>query len=103
MNDDLKKQVAQQCRVISHMATAIAQVHTDKAASIDLGYGGDDASFFDMVGRWTAERMEILGDILNGMDAVTEDDDWTHPIFEEAHRRWPSATRSMPSPQGTET
>lgn len=31
MSDDLRKQVAQQCRAIVHMATALADVYRDKA------------------------------------------------------------------------
>lgn len=77
------KQVADQCRVVAHLATAIAQVHTDKAR---LFAANGAPSIVDYVGRHTAHLMETLGDILNGMDAVEEEDDWVDPIFEKAHR-----------------
>lgn len=84
---DKHQQVADQCRVVAHLATAIAQVHSDKA---QLMAANAMPSIVDLVGRNTARLMETLGDILNGMDAVDEDDDWTHPIFREAQRLFPS-------------
>lgn len=87
----LRKQVAAQCRAVSHMATAIAQVHDDLAGMMESGVGpwGD---LLDIRGRFTTSRMEQLGDILNNMDAVEEEDAWINPIMEEAHRLWPAAT-----------
>lgn len=56
-------QVVAQCRVIVHLATALALIH--------------------------ALTMETPGDILNGMDAAIEDDKWMDPIFDRAHKTWP--------------
>lgn len=90
--DELLKQVSDQCRVVAHLATSIASVHSDYARLMeDPACGGAMRGIADQVGVRTASLMETLGNILNGMDAVTEDDDWTHPIFREAHRRWPQA------------
>lgn len=48
-----------------------------------------------MSGARTACQMEILGDILNGMDAVDDaEDGWLSPVFEEAHRMFPVAAKS---------
>ena len=86
---DKRKQVAAQCRVVAHLASVLAQVHSDLADIHEAGPSGAD-EVLDLRGRWTAERMEVLGDILNGMDAVTTEDAWVNPIFKEAHRLWPT-------------
>lgn len=93
MDEKLRDQVAQQCKAVAHMATALAQVHSDKAEIIAAGgtlY--NDSTLLNMIGRNTARYMEKLGDILNGMDAVDEKEDaWLDPVFEEAHRLWPQS------------
>lgn len=89
MTMDKRKQVADQCRVVAHLATALAQVNSDYAKMFDEGQASD---LLEMVGKRTARHMELLGDILNGMDAVTEDDSWIDSIFERAHELWPAAT-----------
>ncbi len=82
-------QVAAQCRAVVHLATALAEVHRQKAIILETGQPYKPVEF---VGQQTASLMETLGDILNGMDAVDEDEDkWLDPIFAEAHRLWPSA------------
>jgi hypothetical protein len=48
----------------------------------------------ESIGRSTAHRMEPRGDILNGMDAVEEGDDWVNPILEKAHALWPQSDAS---------
>jgi hypothetical protein len=80
-------QVSKQCSAVRHLAAVIAAVYGDHARMFADGAGEQIA---ERVGRRTAALMETLGDILNGMDAVTTDDDWLTPIFEEAHRRWPT-------------
>lgn len=84
---DLRRQVADQCRVVAHLARAIAEVHEVKAKSLETGSQGAD-QIAEFAGERTARLMENLGDVLNGMDAVTEEDDWTTPIFQEAQRRF---------------
>lgn len=86
MSTDKRKQVAEQCRVVVHLAEAIAGVYKDYASAFPTG---DMDRLIDQIGNRTARLMEKFGDILNGMDAVTEEDDWTAPIFAEAHRLWP--------------
>lgn len=90
MDIDKRKQVANQCRVVAHLANAINEVYSDKAkmfASDDTGPN----DIVDLVGKWSAAHMEALGEILNGMDAVEESDDWTGPIFRNAQKLWPAS------------
>lgn len=83
-----RQQVADQCRVVAHLAKAIHDVYSDKARYFASdGTGPDD--LIELVGNWSAAHMEKLGDILNGMDAVVEADDWVGPIFKRAHELWP--------------
>ncbi len=88
--DDKRKQVAAQCRAVAHMARTISEVYDDIAKMHESGPGGWD-ELTEIRGQRTAELLEELGDILNGMDAVTDEDAWVHPILEEAQRRWPTA------------
>jgi hypothetical protein len=89
MMEGKREQVAKQCAAVAHMANALAEVHATKAQTIRIGgYGSAEA--IEWVGRSTAGLMETLGDILNGMDAVDEQEDsWIDPVMEEAHRLWP--------------
>lgn len=92
---DLEKrmQVAAQCRAVVHLATQIALVHSDKAEMFAAGY---QDSLIDFCGDETAGLMETLGDILNGMDAVSAEDKWMDPIFEKANQLWPQNRLGMP-------
>lgn len=86
--DEKQKQVADQCRAVAHMATALAQVHSDYAKMFEAG--GPVLNLTETVGKRTAHFMETLGDWLNGMDAVTQEDEFMAPIFREAQRLWPT-------------
>lgn len=88
MDDEKRKQVADQCKVVAHLATVLAGIHKDMAMIFEAGHGDTIA---EMTGEHTAHLMEALGDILNGMDAVDEGDGWTVPILAEAHRLWPQS------------
>lgn len=87
----------QQCVAVADMATQLAEVHRDFARMI---VAAPTAMPLEVTGPGTAATMEILCDILNGMDAVTSDDDWLAPILEQAHARWPSGVQ--PSDGGQE-
>ena len=86
------EQVADQCAAVAHMAKSIAGVYSDYAEAFRTGHLDKCAP---QVGKRTAELMERLGDILNGMDAVTEEDDWITPVLEEAQRLWPDVAKDM--------
>lgn len=83
---DKRTQVVAQCRAVSALCTRLATVSNDYATLISSGRLEE---LLDIVGARTAEQMEILGDILNGMDAVAPGDEWMTPVFEEAQRLWP--------------
>lgn len=79
----MTEQVASQCRVVAHLARALAGVFEDKATLIA---DGRLTSIVPSIDRRSYALMETLGDILNGMDAVTDEDAWVNPIFEQASK-----------------
>ena len=81
-----RQQVAAQCSAVVHLATSLADIHSDYAK---LFLNGAAVNLIDMVGDRTAAFMEILGDLLNGMDAVSEEDGKLDQVFAEAQRIWP--------------
>jgi hypothetical protein len=82
-----REQIVQQCVAVRHMARTIADIYGDMAI---LFAEGRAEKISEIVGSESAALLETLGDILNGMDAVTEDDEWIDPIIEEAQRVWPT-------------
>jgi hypothetical protein len=92
--EEKTQQVSQQCKAVAHMAKALMEVHADYE-SIVLGV---DPGITELVGERTARFMELLGDMLNEMDANDESDDWMEPVFAEAQRLWPSPERKEPQP-----
>lgn len=87
-----RQQVIDQCSAVNHMATCIALVYGDHARMLYRSgcapTENADEILIDLIGKRTASLMETLGDILNGMDAVTKDDEWLTPIFERAQKMW---------------
>lgn len=87
-----REQVAKQCEAVAHMATALAKVNTDYAS---MFRGGCMDNLTEIVGRRTAHLMEVLGNILNNMDAVdAKEYEWMNPVFKEAQRLWPTSESS---------
>jgi hypothetical protein len=68
------------------MARILENVYDDYAKIIKTWKGHNLTT---KVGMRTAHLLETLGDILNGMDAITEDDAWINPVIIEARRKWP--------------
>lgn len=98
MSEEKREQVAKQCEAVAHMATALAKVNADYARLLRAGHMD---ALIDIVGQRTAGLMEVLGDILNDMDAVDGDeDDWVGPVLAEAQRLWPSAATPPAGPEG---
>lgn len=85
MTDEKRDQVAKQCDAVAHLAKVIADLHVTLAGIVR---SGKSDALLNWTGQRTASLMENLGDVLNGMDSVTEDDAWMEPIFKEAQKRW---------------
>jgi len=85
-NEEIRDQVVAQCKAVEHLAFVIARLHSDKATAFAQGSW---PPILNIVGRHTASIMNQLGDILNNMDAVTEEDSRFDRVFEEANRLWP--------------
>lgn len=66
-----------QCRVVVHFANGIASVFSDYAK---LAATGVHSTLYPIWLARSADLIETLGNILNDMDAVTDEDDWTAPI-----------------------
>lgn len=93
MDDEAKRsQVIRQLQAVAHFATVLAGVSADY---VTIFQTGKSDRLIDQVGLRTASQMEILGDMLNGMDACDEEDAEFDPVFEAAHRIWPDAVRKM--------
>lgn len=88
--EDKRSQVADQCMVITHLAKAIAEIHIDHERLL-RDHPSNMDQIVDVVGERTANLMEVMGDFLNSIGAVTDDDDWTHPIFIKAQEMFPGA------------
>lgn len=81
-----RRQVTAQFRVIAHLCKQIGRVHEQLA---EMHESGHIPTLLDMHGADTAYRMELLGNMANNMDIVTDEDAWVDPIYAEAHKRWP--------------
>lgn len=90
--DEKCKQVADQCRVVAHLAKAIHEVYSDKARMFASNARGPD-DIVDVVGNWSARHMEALGNILNGMDAAHMDD--PKPIIVACQCGWQGDQRDV--------
>jgi hypothetical protein len=82
-----REQVAKQWGAVSHLAAVLAEIARVNSGMVREGT-------FDVAlnlhGHRTAYLMGVLGDALNGMDAVDEDKDgWLDPIYEVAHKMFP--------------
>lgn len=79
-------QVAKQCRAVVTLANAIAKVHSEVAEYVVNGHA---SLILDQIGSRSAAIMEDIGNYLNDMDAVTEDDENLDDVFEMARKMFP--------------
>lgn len=93
-----RDQIVEQCRVIEHLAKAVAGVHKDLIGIYGHSKFSESDLYWDIAGSRTAAFMEQLGDMLNAMDACDPEDDWVNPVFVEAQRLWPVAPPGSVSP-----
>lgn len=81
------EQVRLQYKAVVKLCENLALVHRETGEIIDRFPPG----IVEMAGKRSAEIMELLGDVLNAMDAVDDEEDaWMEPIFAEAQRLWPN-------------
>lgn len=80
-----RDQVAAQYRAVAHLAAQISTVHVQSSSIIPQAPEG----VIEIMGERSARLMEVLGDILNGMDATEPSDEWLDPIYEKAHAMFP--------------
>ena len=88
-----RQQVLEQHRAVAALARGIIEITEGKIPAIE---GGHMDELLDMLGNRSAMWMEDFGDLLNGCDAVTEDDDWMEPIFLKAQEMFPQTRRADP-------
>lgn len=86
---EILQQIARQCDVVCHLASVLSEVYSDYAKMERAGDGSPFIDIAEQLGNRTARHMEILGDILNGMDAIEEEDACVNPIFEKAQKLFP--------------
>jgi hypothetical protein len=72
-----RDQVAKQCRVVAHLAKALADVHEDYVTLLEDG------------GAASARRGRCPDGRVHGDPRRDDDDDWTAPVFVKAQRLWP--------------
>ena len=87
-----------QCRVVAHLAQEMAGLHTELAAAYS-GSPGAAGDIVSIAGPRCAAIMEALGEMLNGMDAVPDDNEWTDPIFRASQARWPTPLNRIEAPK----
>lgn len=88
MRSDITKaeQVRRQYEAVAQLAKTLAMVHEQSAF---MAKDGADDGLLDIMGRQSAYAMEALGDILNGMDAASEEDAALGDVFDVAHTMFP--------------
>lgn len=86
--NERRQQVVRQLEAVAHLATVLASVSADYA-KLYADPACDVDRLVEMVGSRSAHQMEVLGDMLNGMDAVDDEDAKFDAVFETAHKMWP--------------
>lgn len=84
------RQVAQQCRVVRLLCASVSEAHKGYAEMLGVGCS---AASLESIGRRSARAMEALGDLIKSMQAEDEDDEWMVPVFAEARRLFPPASK----------
>lgn len=79
------RQAHDQCRAAAHLSGILEKIYTAQAEILISGRG-----LVDYMGGCSAGALEVLGDLVNEMDANNEDDEWIDPIIEAAQVRWPA-------------
>ena len=88
MDDVKRKQVSDQCPAIAHLAEIISKVHSGCAYLFASG-SPMMTGLEDQVGERTACLLDYLGDVLNGMDAVDDGDEWIGEVLRMSREIFP--------------
>jgi hypothetical protein len=91
--DDLREQVARQYEAVAHFAKALSDVHADIAPMIR---SGEFPELLIHQGCGSLRLIEILAEILNSIDAVSEEDEQFHSVILDAYRLFPPKTDACP-------
>jgi hypothetical protein len=81
-----RAQVSAQYRAVAYLAQIITEVHLDQ---VDITAAGKVDKLLTMRGVRSHRLMNELGDILNGLDGVEDDDDWVAEVFDTARAMFP--------------
>jgi hypothetical protein len=84
-----RQQVAAQYRAVAHLATAIAEIHSDQVESTEAGVHDRLAT---MRGPRSHRLMVDLAEWLDALGALGADgdkDDWLGPVFDTAESMFP--------------
>lgn len=91
-------QVADQYRAVAHLARSIASVHAQIEPIIRSGISRE---LDEMRGARSARYMEVLGNILNEMDANDpSEDSWMDVVFKQAQKAYPAVLASSEAREG---
>ena len=81
------KQVALQCRVVRLLCATASEAHKGYAEMLAVGCS---PASLESIGRRSARVMEAMLGVMRAMDAPEdEDEEWMHPVFEQARRLFP--------------
>jgi len=92
MSEDLKtltdaEFIQHGAKVVAHLCEQVRTVVSKVAKLYDRPEMTHDETAAAVLFGTVGQAMDYLGDLLECLDAATEDDEWTDPIFEELHRR----------------
>ena len=73
MGNNNSDQAVAQCRAIIHMASVLADIYRRHATMLDSN-SDINPLLFETIGNSSRRMMNSMADILNGIDAVTEED-----------------------------
>ena len=80
------EQLKSQYKAVAHLARSMANLCDEMSTIADLD---NFQNIVDIQGERTHYWMDQLGTMLDSCDAVSEDDEWIAPLYDEARRIFP--------------